>query len=100
MTSSPPDSAAGRKPGGPYRKPQADIYTVLLAFALVFILLGILCLYFENNIYEWKYEGAPTVSTNHPSAPALANHQRAGPGHQESVVRSSLTAYPPLIPDP
>jgi hypothetical protein len=61
MTLSPVDSSA-KKPGGPHRKPRADLYTVLLAFALIAILLAILCLYFENKMYNWDYKGGPTVS--------------------------------------
>ena len=71
MMSLPTDSPA-EKPGGPHRKPRADIYTVLLALALIAILAGILVLYFENESYEWDYDGAPIVSVNQPSTLALA----------------------------
>jgi len=47
--------------GGPYRKPRANLYTALLAIALVALLLGILCLYLELNDYQWKFKGGPTV---------------------------------------
>jgi len=65
MISSPADSS-GKKPGGPYRKPRADLYTVLLALALIAILLGIICLYFENKMYDWDYKGGPTASVPAP----------------------------------
>jgi hypothetical protein len=67
-----PASSSGRKPGGPYRKPRADLYTVLLALALIAILLGIVCLYFENDTYDWDYTGGPTVSILSPAAFAPA----------------------------
>ncbi len=48
--------------GGPYRKPRADLYTVLLILALVAILLAILCLYFEMKMYDFKFKGAPVAA--------------------------------------
>ena len=45
-----------------YRKPRADIYTVLLVIALLALIAGILCLWGENAEYEWKYKGGPSVS--------------------------------------
>ena len=75
MTLSPTKSSA-KKPGGPYRKPRADLYTALLAFALIAILLAILCLYFENEMYDWDYEGGPSASANNSSGLALAPYHR------------------------
>jgi hypothetical protein len=75
MTSSPADSSAKIPGGGPYGKPRADVYTALLAVALIAILAGILVLYFENEMYEWDHKGAPTVSVDQPSALALAPDQ-------------------------
>ncbi len=60
MISSPADST--KKPGGPHRKPRADVYTVFLILALSAILLAIVFLYFENERYDWDYEGGPTAS--------------------------------------
>lgn len=37
--------------GGPYRKPRADIYTLMLALALVAIVIGCICLYLEVADY-------------------------------------------------
>ena len=68
---SPPADSSDKKPGGPYRKPQADVFTVLLMLALIAILLGILFLYFENAMYEWDYQGGPTASALCPSPLAL-----------------------------
>lgn len=47
-----------------YRKPRADVYTVLLVLALLALIAGILCLWGENAEYEWKYKGGPTVSAS------------------------------------
>ncbi len=49
------------KPGGPYRRPRADVYTILLIIALIALLLGIICLYGEMSLYEFKMNGGPTV---------------------------------------
>lgn len=53
--------SSANKPGGPYRKPRADLYTILLAIALAAILLGILCLYLEMHAYDFQFKGGPTV---------------------------------------
>ena len=45
-----------------YRKPQADLYTVLLIIALLALILGIVCLYFINDMYDWKTDGAPRAT--------------------------------------
>jgi hypothetical protein len=47
--------------GGPYRKPKPDLYTVLLAIALVSVLMGILFLYLEMSGYGFKFKGGPAV---------------------------------------
>ncbi len=64
--------------GGPYRKPRADLYTVLLAIALVALLLGILCLYLLMKEYQFKYKGGPTVPPL-PQAAAAPETQGLGP---------------------
>ncbi len=48
--------------GSPYRKPRADLYTVLLALALIAILLAILCLYLEMEMYDFKFKGATVAA--------------------------------------
>ena len=54
--------AAAPAPAGPYRKPQPDLYTVLLVLSLIAILIGILFLYLEQETYEFKFKGAPPVA--------------------------------------
>ena len=52
-------------PGVPtqYRKPKADLYTLMLVIALVAILVGILFLVFENQgDYDWKMKDNITTS--------------------------------------
>lgn len=46
-----------------YRKPRADVYTVLLVLALLALIVAILCLWGETAAYEGKnFKGAPSVS--------------------------------------
>ncbi len=49
--------------GGPYRKPRADLYTVLLILALIAILLAIICLYLEMKMYDFEFKGAPVAAS-------------------------------------
>ncbi len=56
--------------GGPYRKPRADIYTLMLALALVAIVIGCICLYLEvadygAAPYQLGFSVPLTFSTNH-----------------------------------
>lgn len=52
-----------RSPSGPHRKPKADLFTVLLAIALVAVLVAILFLWLEVKAYDYKSTGAPRVAT-------------------------------------
>ena len=45
-----------------YRKPRADLYTVLLVIALLAVLIGILFLYLEMDTYDFKFKGGPAVT--------------------------------------
>lgn len=52
---------------GPSRKPQADVFTVLLALALVAVIIATIFAYLETADYgEQKYRGAPTVQMERP----------------------------------
>lgn len=94
-------ASSSKKPGGPYRKPRADVYTVLLVFALIALLLGILCLYLEMDMYDWKIKGGPpVVSVVHPTAVAMASQQRPASRGQRPAVSGTLAACFPLTPDP
>ena len=55
--------ASTNDPGLPqYRKPRADLYTMLLIVALIALILGCICLWAENAAYDWKFKGGPTVT--------------------------------------
>ena len=49
-----------------FRKPRADLYTVLLIISLVAIILGTVCLYLETDSSEYPgkppYKNLPAVS--------------------------------------
>ncbi len=70
MTELPPGSS--NEPTG-YRKPQADLYTVLLIVALLALAIGTIFLYLETADYEGAppYAGTPTAWTA-PQAPGGA----------------------------
>jgi hypothetical protein len=55
-------------PGGPYRKPRADFYTVALVLALIALILAIVCLWVLMGAYDKQFKGAP-VPTFSPQAP-------------------------------
>ena len=72
---SPPSSSRG-----PYRKPRADIYTVMLALALVAIVIGCVCLYFEVADYgpqPYQLGLSAPLASGRPAAVAVA--RRCGP---------------------
>lgn len=68
-----PDLTNSAKPRVTFRKPRADIYTVLLAIALVAILIGLTFLAFEMDMYFWEFKGGPTASLVRPVTVAMAN---------------------------
>jgi hypothetical protein len=59
VTVSPPNST--NKPGGSFRKPRADFYTILLVIALLAILVAILFLYLHMQTYNFELKGGPPV---------------------------------------
>lgn len=74
------------KTGGPYRRPQADVYTVLLLLTLFALILGIVCLYFEQDMYNFELKGGPTVSAGH-----TAHYAPSTILHPLSTIHYSLT---------
>lgn len=46
---------------GVHRKPKPDLYTVLLVLALIAVIIGIVFLYLEMQLYEFKFQGGPSV---------------------------------------
>ena len=58
-----PRKARRQKYGGPFRKPRADVFTVMLLIALLAIVGGIVCLYLEMKEYgSPPFKGGPSVS--------------------------------------
>lgn len=51
----------------PHRKPQADLYTILLVLALIAVLVAIVFLSLYMKAYDFKTSGAPAV--------AMVSHQ-------------------------
>jgi hypothetical protein len=77
---------------GPYRKPRADVYTVLLIIALVAVLVGCLFAYLETADYPDKppWSGAPTswLGAAADAGPRVALAESpAGPGRLVSEDR-------------
>jgi hypothetical protein len=63
-TALPPSSTDSAGVEVHYRKPRADLYTLMLAIALVAVLIGIIFLVFENQLdYEWKMKESIVTST-------------------------------------
>ena len=71
-------AAPASAPAGPHRKPRPDLYTVLLVIALVAVLIGILFLYLEMGLYEFKLQGGPPVG--------MVSGQRSACSDQHSAV--------------
>lgn len=90
-----PAKSKPAKSGGSYRKPRPDVYTVLLAAALVALLLAIICLYSEMNVYQFEYKGGPTAAANRPTLVAMADDGTLEAGNRPA---SGMPAAP--IPNP
>ena len=88
--SSPSQSSNASKPRGPYRKSRADVYTVLLALALTAIVIGLVFLTLEMDIYLWEFKGGPTASLQRPISVAMADLSSSDAGRL-SEIHSSLT---------
>ena len=79
-------------PAGVHRKPRPDLYTVLLAIALVAVLIGILFLYLEMQLYEFKIDGGPPVG--------MASQWLVVSGPWLVAGKSEISNLKFLIPDP
>jgi hypothetical protein len=80
----------------PQRKPQADIYTVLLVIAFVAIITAIIFLYLETADYgTYKYNGAPPVAKvdARDAATRLANTESGKPTTDVAFLLSSVFPY-------
>lgn len=59
-----------------YRKPKPDLYTLMLAIALIAILVATLFLYFYNRNYDWNMKSnVPTsmITAGEETIPKLAD---------------------------
>jgi hypothetical protein len=54
-----------------YRKPRADIYTVMLSVALIAVAIAATALWMTMNEYNKMINGGPNPTWNSPAAPAL-----------------------------
>jgi hypothetical protein len=68
-----PNSDSSKKPGGPYRKPRADVYTLLLIFALIAVITATVLLYIQMGEYDYDMKGGPTVWRDVPPAVAATD---------------------------
>ena len=57
-------AAASRpgRPGAAYRRPQPDLYTLLLTMALLAIVIAIVFLCMEMSLYEFQFKNGPPVA--------------------------------------
>jgi hypothetical protein len=60
---------SSKQPGGPYRKPRADFYTVALVLALIAVILAIVCLWVLMGAYDKQFKGAPVPAYSARSQP-------------------------------
>ena len=86
-----PESTSSNDSRGLHRKPEADIYTVLLAIALVAILVGLTFLALEMDMYLWEFKGGPTASLDRSIHVALA------PSDTRFAVELSTVGLPRTI---
>ncbi|MBN2475463.1 MAG: hypothetical protein JXB62_12705 [Pirellulales bacterium] len=87
-----PAESIGSKPRVPYRKPRADIYTVLLLIALIAVLVGILCLYLQMGIYDFEIKGGPSVAADRPNVPAMVADPQRETGSPTMADPSACTS--------
>jgi hypothetical protein len=76
----------------PHRKPQADIYTALLALALAAVIIAAVFAYLETGDYgDQKYRGAPPVQTVVYGDPSPPNAYAVG------LLGSAPTSRPAVV---
>lgn len=66
--SSPTSKAAENSAPQVYRKPRADVFTMLLVIALIAIITATVVLWQLMADYEYKIKGGPSVTWNSPAA--------------------------------
>ena len=68
-----------------YRKPQVNVYTVMLVISLLAILVGILFLWLHLDDYQWKTKGGPSAALPQATSGAFAGVSPRQDSHQDSV---------------
>jgi hypothetical protein len=70
-----------------YRKPRADMYTVLLAIALVALIVGVVFLYLETAPYAPNYwsGGSASIDAVHPGQARAADIAAITPSWRDSA---------------
>jgi hypothetical protein len=73
-------------PARQFRKPKADVYTMMLVASLIAIILAIVCLYAEMKDYDFDFKSAPRPA----SAPAVETQSMVA--HNTEYLRFSVTS--------
>jgi hypothetical protein len=60
-----------------YRRPVADVYTVMLSVGLVATILATVALWMVMKDYDYAIKGGPTPAWNHPAVPAVVETPHA-----------------------
>jgi hypothetical protein len=73
----PAKSATAQAVTQEYRKPQADLYTLLLVVALLMLILATAILWMTMKEYDYQIKGGPNPTWNLPAFPTTINTQHA-----------------------
>ncbi len=73
-------------PARQFRKPKADVYTMMLVMSLIAIILAIVCLYFEMKDSDFDFKSAPRPAC----APAPAIETQSLVAHDSKYTRFSV----------
>ena len=81
---SPRSSDSSRTPAGPYRKPRANVYTMMLLVALLGLIIGTVFLYLETkdygpNPYSAVFPASGAANGPQPSAASRLCFSITGP---------------------
>ena len=87
MAKSPRKKATEEEPAAPlYRKPRADVFTMLLVLALLAIILAIVALWQVMQEYGYNIKGGPSVSWLRAEGPAIRQAQGIALGMRENPL--------------
>ena len=77
-----------------YRKPQVNVYTVMLVISLLAILVGVLFLWLYLDEYQWKTKGGPGAALPRAASGAFAGVSSRQDSHQDGVPRPTFGRCP------